>query len=139
MKKLVAFIIFFAICSASIAQSLNKINNTTAENNQVLTDNTIVVAYNGTTATVTVADNIAQQVTQIVSGAHVSITSNNTSTEITYILNGSSTDGEFFLNSAYNCTIILNGLTLTNTTPNFCSAAIKIQNSLSCLLDYLTR
>lgn len=129
MKKLVAFIIFFAIYSASIAQSLSKINNTTAENNQVLTDNTIVVAYNGTTATVTVADNIAQQVTQIVSGAHVSITSNNTSTEITYILNGSSTDGEFFLNSAYNCTIILNGLTLTNTTPNFCSAAIKIQNS----------
>ena len=83
MKKLVAFIIFFAIYSASIAQSLSKINNTTAENNQVLTDNTIVVAYNGTTATVTVADNIAQQVTQIVSGAHVSITSNNTSTEIT--------------------------------------------------------
>lgn len=129
MKRLASLLFLFFVILSSIAQNPSKISNTTAENNQVLTDNTIVVTYNGTTANVTVADNIAQQITQTVSGAHVSITSSNTSNEITYILNGSSTDGEFFLNSAYNCTIILNGLTLTNTTPNFGNAAIKIENS----------
>ena len=40
--------------------------------------NTVNIIYNGTTATVTMADNVANYVTAEVSGAHVSITQTNT-------------------------------------------------------------
>ena len=38
-----------------------------------VTDNQVTVSYNGTTAKVTVAGNVAQYLTPVVSGAHVSI------------------------------------------------------------------
>ena len=60
-------------------------------------DNTVVIVYNGSTATVTMADNVSNYVTAEVSGAHVSITQINTEAiddnEITYVLSGSTSDG----------------------------------------------
>ena len=91
-------------------------------------NNVVSVAYNGTSATVTVAGNVAQYVTPSVSGAHVTIAQANTTDvdgdEITYTLSGTSTDGEFALSGSYKCTVQLAGLTLTNPS----GAAINITN-----------
>jgi hypothetical protein len=90
--------------------------------------NTVNIVYNGSTATVTVADNVSNYVTSEVNGAHVSITQTNTEAidgdEITYVLSGSTTDGSLTLDGSYKCTLSLAGLTMTN--PN--GAAINITN-----------
>ena len=94
-----------------------------------VTDGTIGVSYNGSTAAVTVSGNIAQYVTPTVSGAHVSIAqSDDLAEEITYTLSGTSTDGEFYMSGSYKATIELNGLVLTNATPVYSGAAVHIQN-----------
>ena len=83
-----------------------------------VTDGTIAVSYDGSTASVTVAGNVAQYVTPTISGAHVSIAqSDELAEEITYTLSGTSTDGEFYMSGSYKATLELNGLTLTNATP----------------------
>lgn len=92
-------------------------------------DNTVNVTYDGTSAKVVVAGNVAQYVTPIVSGAHVSIVqsadaSDDTCGEITYTLSGASDDGEFYMSGSYKATIALNGVTLTNPS----GAAVNIQN-----------
>lgn len=93
-----------------------------------VTNNAVSIEYNGETATVTVAGNVAQYVTPTVNGAHVTIIQSNTDAvdgdEITYILSGSTTDGEFSLGGSYKCTLSLNGITLTNPS----GAAINIAN-----------
>ena len=92
-------------------------------------DNSVTVSYNGSTATVTVDDNVAQYLTVTQSGAHVSIAqSSAVAEEITYTLTGTSTDGEFYMSGSYKATIELNGLTLTNMTPVYSGAAVHIQN-----------
>ena len=97
---------------------------------QTPSNNTVEVVYNGTTATVAVADNVAQYLTVTQSGAHVSIAqSDSLASEITYKLSGTSTDGEFYMSGSYKATIELNGLTLTNVTPVYSGAAVHIQNS----------
>ena len=91
-------------------------------------DNTVNVNYNGTTATVTIAGNVAQYVDATVSGAHVVINQTNTADvdddEITYVLSGTSADGSLTLGGSYKCTVSLAGLTLTNPS----GAAINITN-----------
>lgn len=88
-------------------------------------DNTVEVVYDGTTATVTIADNIAGSVTvSSETSSHVVITSTADSEEIVYNLSGSSDDGEFYLNGNYKCEIDLNGLTLTNPA----GPVLNIQN-----------
>jgi len=94
-----------------------------------VTDNTVQISYNGSTASVIVAGNIAQYIEPTVTGAHVvlvqsSDVSDDTCGEITYTLSGTSTDGEFYLAGSYKATVAFNGLTLTN--PN--GAAVNIQN-----------
>ncbi len=94
-----------------------------------VTDNAVSVVYDGTSASVTVAGNVAKYVDATVTGAHVSIeqsadVSDDTCGEITYTLSGSSTDGEFALSGSYKATIELNGLTLANPS----GAALDIQN-----------
>ena len=92
-------------------------------------DNRVVVVYNGETASVSVAGNVAKYLTINVSGAHVNIAqSDDLAEEITYSLSGSSADGEFYMSGSYKATIELNGLSLTNTTPISSGAAIHIQN-----------
>ena len=95
----------------------------------VWADNSVTVIYDGTTATVTVDENVAQYLTVTQSGAHVSIEQSiDVTEEITYTLSGTSTDGEFYMSGSYKATVQLNGLVLTNTTPVYSGAAIHIQN-----------
>ena len=94
-----------------------------------VTDGTVSVAYSGTSASVTVAGNVAQYLTIEQDGAHVSITqSSDLAEEITYTLSGTSTDGEFYMSGSYKATVELSGLTLTNATPVYSGAAVGIQN-----------
>jgi len=92
-------------------------------------NNTVNIVYNGSSATVTMAENVAQYVTASVSGAHVTITPSNTDAvdgaEITYVLSGSTTDGSLTMSGSYKCTVSLAGVTLTNPS----GAAINITNS----------
>ena len=108
--------------------TLSDISSMTVDDTSV-TDGTIGVSYDGSSAAVTVAGNVAQYVTPTISGAHVSIAqSDDLAEEITYTLSGTSTDGEFYMSGSYKATLELNGLTLTNTTPVYSGAAIHIQN-----------
>jgi len=91
-------------------------------------DNTVNITYSGTSATVTVAGNVAQYVTPTVNEAHVSIEQTNTSDvdgdEITYVLSGTTTNGSFSMDGSYKCTIALEGLTMTNPS----GACLNITN-----------
>ena len=88
-------------------------------------DNTVSVSYNGSTASVVVAGNVARYLTVSVSGAHVSIVqADDLADEITYTLSGTSTDGEFYMDGSLKASIALAGLTLTNPA----GPAINIQN-----------
>ena len=108
--------------------TLADIDAMTVDESEV-TDGAIAVSYNGTSANVKVAGNVAKYVTPVVDGAHVSIAqSSDLAEEITYTLSGASTDGEFYMSGSYKATIELNGLTLTNTTPMYSGAAVHIQN-----------
>lgn len=96
----------------------------------VVKDNTVAVVYNGQTAAITVAGNVAQYLTITATGAHVNIAqSDDLEEEITYTLSGSSDDGECYISGSYKATVELNGLTLTNKTPVKSGAAVHIQNS----------
>ena len=109
------------------AFTLSDISAMTVDNTEV-TDNLVQIAYSGTSATVTVAGNVAQYVTPTISGAYVSIVQSNTAAvdddEITYQLSGTTTDGQFALSGSYKCTVSLAGVNLTCTT----GAAINITN-----------
>lgn len=91
-------------------------------------DNTVEIVYNGTSATVTVASNIESYVSNVSNGAHVKLVQsdqvNDKVGEIIYILSGTSSDGEFYLEGSYKCGLELRGLTLTNPS----GPAINIQN-----------
>lgn len=88
-------------------------------------DNTIIVEYSGTSATVTVASNIRNHITVTKNGAHVNIVADaSLQDSIIYNLSGSSTNGSFYMDGEYKCYVNLNGLTLHNPD----SAAINIDN-----------
>ena len=110
------------------AFTISDISSMTIDNTKV-TDNLVTIAYSGTSATVTVAGNVAQYVTPTISGAYVSIAQSNTDAvdkdEITYQLSGTTTDGQFALSGSYKCTVSLVDVDLTCTT----GAAINITNS----------
>ena len=90
---------------------------------------TVSVVYEGSSAKVYVAGDIAHLVTPTISGAHVSIAqSDDVDREITYSLAGESSDGEFYMSGSYKATVELRGLTLTNTTPVYSGAAVSIMN-----------
>lgn len=94
-----------------------------------VTDNAVSVVYNGSSAAITVAGNIAQYLTITHSGAHVSIAQSSTlAQEITYTLSGSSSDGEFYTSGSYKATVELSGLTLTNVSATYSGAAVHVQN-----------
>ena len=120
------------------AFTLSDISSMTIDNTEV-TDNSIGVAYDGLSALVTVAGNVAQYVTPTVSSAHVSIAqSDDVAEEITYTLSGTSTDGEFYMSGSYKATVELNGLTLTNATPVYSGAAVHIQNGKRIKMKVVT-
>ena len=108
--------------------TLSDVTSITIDNSNV-TDNMVSVAYDGSSATVYVAGNVAQYVSPTVSGAHVTIAQSNTDDvdgdEITYQLTGATTDGSLTLSGSYKCTVALAGVTMTNPS----GAAINITNS----------
>lgn len=94
-----------------------------------VTDNQVDVAYNGGSATVYIAGNIAQYVDATEANGHVVVNQlsnvgDDTCGEITYHLSGSCSDGQFYMTGNYKASVELDGLTLTN--PN--GVAINIQN-----------
>lgn len=108
--------------------ALSEISRIYVDETQV-TDSAVSVVYNGSSAAITVAGNIAQYLTIAQSGAHVSITqSSDLADEITYSLSGSSTNGGFYMSGTYKATIEFNGLTLTNTSATYSGAAVHIQD-----------
>ena len=108
--------------------SLSEISRMYVDETQV-TDGAVAVVYNGSSAAITVAGNIARYLTIAQSGAHVSITqSSDLADEITYTLSGSSTNGGFYMSGSYKATVELSGLTLTNVSATYSGAAVHIQN-----------
>lgn len=94
--------------------TLSEIDSMYIDDSEV-TDNTVKVAYSGSSAKVTIAGNCARYLTPAVSGADVNIVQNaDLANEITYTLSGSSSDGSFFMDGELKATVVLNGLTLTN-------------------------
>ena len=94
-------------------------------NNEPVADNTVDVAYDGNTAQVIVAGNIAKYMTASVNGAHVvALQDAAVAEEITYTLAGNSTNGSFYQDGSFKATMRLNGLTLHNPD----SAAINIRD-----------
>ena len=88
-------------------------------------DNTVSVSYSGKSAAVTVAGNIAKNLTVAVRNAHVSIVQDAAvADEITYTLSGTSTNGSFYMDGSLKASFVLNGLTLNNPD----SAAINIRD-----------
>ena len=85
-----------------------------------VTDNLVSVAYNGTSASVKVAGNVAKYVDVTMDGARVNIIQNSlldaSAGEITYALSGSSSNGQFVMTGEYKATVELNSLTLTSTS-----------------------
>lgn len=110
------------------AFTLSEVSNMYVDETAV-TDNLVSIVYSSSSASVTVAGNVAQYVTPTISGAHVTIAQSNTDAvnndEITYQLSGTASNGSFSLSGSYKATVALAGLTLTN--PN--GAAINITNS----------
>lgn len=93
--------------------------------NSSVADNTVSVVYNGTTAKVIVAGNIADIVKANVNGAHVTLLQSAAATdEITYTLSGSTTDGSLYMDGSLKATFVLNGVSIHNPD----SAAINIQD-----------
>lgn len=77
---------------------------------------TVAVTYDGAQATLLVSADIYPYLAITVSEADVSIiASGDLSTEVTYLLSGTSTDGSFYMDGEYKATLKLNDLTLTNT------------------------
>jgi len=75
--------------------------------------NCVTVTYSGTSATVDIPSTISG-VTSSVSGAHVTLTSTNTSDEILYVVSGTSTNGSLTITGSYKMRIHLNGVNLTS-------------------------
>lgn len=90
-----------------------------------VTDNSVQVAYDGTSAAVTVAGNCMRHLTVTANGAAVSIVQDDgVDTEISYTLSGASDNGSFYMDGSYKATLVLDGLSLTCAD----SAAVNIEN-----------
>lgn len=120
------------------AFKLSDVSSIIVDNTEV-TDGTVSVVYEGSSAKVYVAGNVAQYVTPAIRGAHVSIDQSSSVTEeITYSLSGTSSDGEFYCTGYYKTTVELNGLTLTNASPVYSGAAVCIQNGKRIKVKVIT-
>ena len=99
-------------------------------------DNIVEIVFNGNTASVTIANNISSFVTNLSNGSsHVKLVqsesfngvdanADNEDGEIIYVLSGNTSDGEFFLEGAFKCSLELAGVSITNPS----GPAINIQN-----------
>jgi len=93
------------------------------------TGKTIIINYNGTSATVT--NPLASSgVSVTVSGADVTVNSTLDDNDITYSLNGTTTEGSFKVYSISKFNLKLNGVNITNSN----GPAINIQSKKKCNL-----
>ena len=67
----------------------------------------ITVAYNGSTATVSIPESVEKDVTAVINGADVTLTNTNTSNEIEVVISGTSDDGSLTYIADYKTTIIM--------------------------------
>lgn len=81
----------------------------------------IKIAYNGTSATVTIP--ASASVSKTVSGAHVTLTAATASEEYVYEVSGTTDNGSLTINGDYKLTLRLNGANITNTK----GAAIDVE------------
>lgn len=113
---------------------LATVDSITFSNNNVQIDS-VTVKYTGTTAKVFVPIDILPYLTITANDAHVSIVSSQMDgNEIKYALTGSSTDGSFYQEGDYKCTLCLNNITLNNTK----GGAIDLQNGKRIEVDVPT-
>ena len=112
--------------------------NKMAVDESTVTSGQVSVAYSGTTATITVAGDVAQYVTPIVSGAYVKMVQSTaltndlidagTAPEVNYVLSGTSADGGFYMSGTAKATVTLSSLSLTNASGTNSGAAIHIED-----------
>lgn len=93
----------------------------------------VVVTYADATARVTNPFENAGVSVSITQG-HVVVNATITETEVTYVLTGKATAGSFKLYSDYKCTVLLNGVALTNSN----GPAINIQSGKKISVNVLT-
>ena len=106
MKKIFLFILILISVSDIVSQNLPKIQ----------------IRYDGDDATVVVPSTITD-VDVTTDGANVEITSTTTKAEYAYVVSGNSSDGSLLIKGDYKLTLVLNGVTLTNSE----GAAIDIE------------
>lgn len=95
---------------------INDIDYITIEN-EMIADNQVSVSYSEEEAHVTISGNITSMITPTVTGAHVTITQDESlEEELTYSLSGTTTDGSFTLSGNYKTRLELNGISLSNST-----------------------
>lgn len=113
---------------------LSTIDSISFSDSNVRTDS-VIVKYSGTTAKVFVPIEVLPYLTITATDAHVSIVSTQLEgSEIKYGLTGTSSDGSFYQEGSYKCTLYLNNLDLTNTK----GAAINIENGKRIEVDVPT-
>ena len=92
---------------------------------QPVVEKTVDINYSETGAKVRISSDVAEYITAQVNGGHVNIdAASNLDKEVTYNLNGSSSNGSFYMTGSYKMELTMNDLTLVNPD----SAAINIQN-----------
>ena len=101
-------------------QDISEIDSITFEEPQF---ERVRIVYNGTTATVTIPSSFKGVTCTSGSSSHVVINSTNTSQEIPYYLEGSSSNGSLTVNGEYKLSVIFGGVDLTSGK----GAAIDIQ------------
>ena len=106
MKKIFLFILILISVSDIVSQNLPKIQ----------------IRYDGDDATVVVPSTITD-VDVTTDGANVEITSTTTKADYAYVVSGNSSDGSLLIKGDYKLTLVLNGVTLTNSE----GAAIDIE------------
>ncbi len=75
---------------------------------------TTYIQWNGTSATVNVPDAAKKDITVAVDGGHVTLTNNNVSEEMEFVLSGECTNGSLTYNGQYKAKFLLNGVKLTS-------------------------
>ncbi|MBR1807797.1 MAG: carbohydrate-binding domain-containing protein [Paludibacteraceae bacterium] len=89
----------------------------------------VYVTFSASSATVVATDKAQPYITVYSDGAHVALYQSESVSaaapgEITYVLSGSSSDGSFYLDGQFKCTVLLNSLALQCAD----SAAVNIHN-----------
>lgn len=104
--------------------SFEKPSNLVADTGTTVIDgDTVYIVYTDEGAQVKVPSQYASDVTAVINGGDVALTSTASGTEVIYSLSGHSSAGSFTFTGSYKATFVLNGLDLTSTS----GAAIDIE------------